>query len=119
MRVGHLAVPQAQGKQTRTPDGGTACPDPDPSHRPRRHRPGRPCAPRPGERGEAAKKSKGARRLGQRGPPVEPPRQWELKKGVLGTQEFRARGGGGCGAQWRRRAGQVAGMHRSRVAPAQ
>lgn len=95
MRVGHLAVPQAQGKQTRTPDGGTACPDPDPSHRPRRHRPGRPCAPRPGERGEAAKKSKGARRLGQRGPPVEPPRQWELKKGVLGAQEFRARGGRG------------------------
>lgn len=98
MRVGHLAVPQAQGKQTRTPDGGTACPDPDPSHRPRRHRPGRPCAPRPGERGEAAKKSKGARRLGQRGPPVEPPRQWELKKGVLGAQEFRARGGSGAGA---------------------
>lgn len=41
MRAEHLAVPRAQGKQTRTPGGGTACPDPDPSHRRRSHRPGR------------------------------------------------------------------------------
>ena len=60
MRVGHLAVPQAQGKQTRTPDGGTACPDPDASHRPRRHRPGR-AAPAHHVPGSGARRRRRAR----------------------------------------------------------
>ena len=94
MRAGHLAVPRAQGKQTRTPGGGTASPDPDPSHRPRSHRPGRaaPAHHVPESAARPRRKSKGARRPGQRGPPVESPGQWELK-GCSGPRNSE-RGGG-------------------------
>lgn len=90
MRVGHLAVPQAQGKQTRTPDGGTACPDPDASHRPRRHRPGR-AAPR------LRTTSRGAGRGGeeeQGGPSPGATRSSGGTAGSMGVEERGARGPG-------------------------
>lgn len=92
----HLWPSRESQEQTRTPGGGTACPDPDPSHRPRSPPPGRGA---PGLRttsrgpGEAAR-SKGPVARGLRRSSVEPLSQWELKKGVLSAQEFRARGGG-------------------------